>query len=109
MNGSDLEVALCLARGVRAEKQSVDGVGLVRGPRERAIRGRSLEQTSTHDSLSGPVQRVRDDQVTQIRRVLLPGSEKYVLSRWMVRFGNGLADLVLYSCDSKASQISALS
>ena len=29
MNGGDLEVVLCLARGVRAEKQSVDGVGLV--------------------------------------------------------------------------------
>ena len=53
MNGSNLEVVLCLARGVRAEKQSVDGVGLVWGARERAVRGRSLEQASTHDSLSG--------------------------------------------------------
>lgn len=53
MNGGDLEVVLCLARGVRAEKQSVDGVGLVWRTVERLVRGREPRTDDTHDSLSG--------------------------------------------------------
>ena len=43
MNGGDLEVVLCLARSVRAEKQSVDGVGLVRRAVGRLVRGRKQQ------------------------------------------------------------------
>lgn len=40
MHGGNLEVVLCLARGVRAEKQSVDGIGLVWRAVEGFVNGR---------------------------------------------------------------------
>lgn len=69
MNGGDLEVVLCLARGVRAEKQSVDGVGLVWRTVERLVRGRE-PRTRRYARFfvweplacqTWPVQRVCDD------------------------------------------------
>lgn len=84
MDGGNFEVVLCLTRGVRAEKQSVDGVGLVWRAVEGFIRGR--EPRTRQDARffvwepltcqSWPVQCMRDDQIVQIRRILLPDVEK---------------------------------
>lgn len=69
MNGGDLEVILCLTRGVCAEKQSVDGVRLV----WRAVEGfvREREPRTRQDARffvweplacqTWPVQCMRDD------------------------------------------------
>ena len=59
MNGGDLEVVLRLARGVRTEKQSVDGVGLVLRAGERFVRERERRTRNTYDSLSGNHWQVR--------------------------------------------------